>query len=107
MFYIYWILMMISLISSFAYLSNALHTKRFTLFLTSLVQCGLTVILPFMNLVFSTDVAQAGFGFLWKQINAGNIGAFLILFGYLVVFSLVIANGRKVLDDKEEHSILL
>lgn len=112
MFYIYWILMMISLITSFAYLSNALQHKNYSLLASSLIQCTATLLLPLLNFLFVTSSGWAGsfeneFVFLWQKINEGNMLALLILFGYLLIFTLVVLNGKWVTEKKNDHSILL
>ncbi len=110
MFYIYWILMMISLITSFAYLSKSMQNKHHLLFGTSLMQCILSVSLPFLNLLFVSyselsACLQDQFSFLWMKANTGNATAFIILMGYLVTFMLVVLNGKLIFDRNKKHSI--
>lgn len=109
MFYIYWILMMISLITSFAYLSNSMHEKNHKLFILSLIQCFLAVCLPFMDFLFSTandyTKYENVFVFLWQKLYEGNTIAFVILLGYLALFGLVVMNGKSFIT-KKDHSVM-
>ena len=112
MFYIYWILMMIALITSFAYLSIAIQNKNHVLLATSLIQCLTSVLLPFLNFMFVTsgnwkNSFENEFVFLWQKIHEGNMIAFLILLGYLIMFALVVMNGKWVTERKNDHSITL
>lgn len=112
MFYIYWILMMISLITSFAYLSSAIQNRNHALLVTSLIQCLTSIFLPFLNFMFVTsgewmNSFENEFVFLWQKIHEGNLFAFLILLGYLIMFALVVMNGKWVTERNNDHSIML
>ena len=110
MFYIYWILMMIALFTSFAYFSKGNEHKNHALIISSMIQCLLTLVLPLLNYLFVAEGRwmnsfENEFVFLWQKLHEGNIVAFVILFGYLILFSLVIFNGRWAVEKNNRSSI--
>lgn len=101
MFYLYWILMMMSLLSAFAFLSRAIRNRNYSLMVTSLIQCLLSVCLPFLNLVIvNHHFYENEFEFLWNCVAQGDFVALMLLFAYLVLFALVVLNGKKIINKK-------
>ena len=110
MFYIYWILMMIALFTSFAYFSKGNQNKNHSLIISGMVQCLLTLALPLLNFLFVAEGRwmnsfENEFIFLWQKLHEGNMIAFATLFGYLALFALVILNGRWSVEEKNRSSI--
>lgn len=111
MFQAYWIMMGISLLTSMIYFNRANKEKNYVMILRSVIQGLLTIGLPFVNLVYISNVDWLNsfdneFIFLWSQLLVGNESAILVFIGYVVMIFLVLWNGREMTKRIHKHSII-
>ena len=108
MFYMYWILM-IALISSFAYMTYAKNEKNYGMMLSSFLQCGCTVILTLFHFGFISNHQFISFEvyirILIQECCQGSLLAILSIAGYLLMFGLVLFNGFWMTDRKLRYTI--
>ena len=107
----YWLFMSISLLTSIIYTFHAYKEKNLLLVLTSMIQGFLTVLLPFVNLVYISNKEwlnsfENEFEFIWSQLLTGNSSAIFVLIGYVIMIFLVLSNGKSITKRVHENSII-
>lgn len=106
MFYGYWIITMISIISSFIYLTFAKSKHRTSIYITSIIQTGLSVILPVLNLIsilkYDISCSYETY-FVSMIINTRKMEMILIIhdIGYIIMILFIFINGYYLYVKKD------